>query len=78
MTTTAHEILARAPVVPVLAIAELDHAVPLARALVDGGIPVLEVTLRTDAETAVASGDSIELAPDPAMLHRFDRNGNRI
>lgn len=40
-------ILARAPVVPVLAIADLDHAVPLARALVDGGLPVLEVTLRT-------------------------------
>lgn len=40
-------ILAHAPVVPVLAIAELEHAVPLARALVDAGLPVLEVTLRT-------------------------------
>ena len=40
-------ILARAPVVPVLAIADLEQAVPLARALVDAGLPVLEVTLRT-------------------------------
>lgn len=41
-------ILTRAPVVPVLAIEDLDDAVPLARALVDAGLPVLEVTLRTD------------------------------
>jgi 2-dehydro-3-deoxyphosphogluconate aldolase/(4S)-4-hydroxy-2-oxoglutarate aldolase len=40
-------ILAQAPVVPVLSIDRLEDAVPLARALVDGGIPVLEVTLRT-------------------------------
>ncbi len=36
-----------APVMPVLVIEELRHAVPLARALVAGGLPVLEVTLRT-------------------------------
>lgn len=41
-------ILTRAPVVPVLAIEDPDDAVPLARALVDAGLPVLEVTLRTD------------------------------
>ena len=41
------EILSRAPVLPVLAIEHLDDAVPLARALVDAGLPVLEVTLRT-------------------------------
>ena len=40
-------ILTRAPVVPVLSIARLEDAVPLARALVDAGLPVLEVTLRT-------------------------------
>jgi 2-dehydro-3-deoxyphosphogluconate aldolase/(4S)-4-hydroxy-2-oxoglutarate aldolase len=40
-------ILRAAPVVPVLAIDDLDDAVPLARALVDAGLPVLEVTLRT-------------------------------
>ena len=42
-------IFARAPALPVLSIARLDDAVPLARALVEGGLPVLEVTLRTDA-----------------------------
>jgi 2-dehydro-3-deoxyphosphogluconate aldolase / (4S)-4-hydroxy-2-oxoglutarate aldolase len=40
-------ILRAAPVVPVLAVDDLDDAVPLARALVDAGLPVLEVTLRT-------------------------------
>lgn len=41
-------VLTRAPVVPVLAIEHLDDAVPLARALVEAGLPVLEITLRTD------------------------------
>lgn len=40
-------ILAQAPVLPVLAVDHVDDAVPLARALVDAGLPVLEVTLRT-------------------------------
>ena len=35
------------PVIPVLTIQQLEHAVPLARALVRGGLSVLEVTLRT-------------------------------
>lgn len=38
-----------APVIPVLVIEDLAHAEPLARALVAGGLPVLEVTLRTEA-----------------------------
>ncbi|UYH56314.1 bifunctional 4-hydroxy-2-oxoglutarate aldolase/2-dehydro-3-deoxy-phosphogluconate aldolase [Qipengyuania sp. SS22] len=38
-----------APVIPVIVIDELEHAVPLARALVAGGLPVLEVTMRTPA-----------------------------
>lgn len=42
-------ILQRAPVLPVLSIEQLDDAVPLARALVSGGLPVLEVTLRSAA-----------------------------
>lgn len=41
------DILYTAPVMPVIAIDHPDHAVPLARALVAGGIRVLEVTLRT-------------------------------
>lgn len=51
------DILALAPVVPVLIIERLDDAVPLARALCDGGLKVLEVTMRTpvalDAITAM-------------------------
>jgi 2-dehydro-3-deoxyphosphogluconate aldolase/(4S)-4-hydroxy-2-oxoglutarate aldolase len=37
------------PVIPVIVIHKLEHAVPLAKALVDGGVRVLEVTLRTPA-----------------------------
>jgi len=40
-------ILTRAPAVPVLAIEKVEHAVPLAQALIRGGLPVLEITLRT-------------------------------
>ncbi len=43
------QVLSRAPIVPVLSIARVEDAVPLARALVGGGLPVLEVTLRTEA-----------------------------
>ena len=39
--------LKRAPVVPVMVIENVADAVPLARALVKGGLPVLEITLRT-------------------------------
>ena len=42
-------ILSAAPVVPVMVIERLADAVPLARALVKGGLPVLEITLRTSA-----------------------------
>lgn len=42
-------IAALAPVIPVLTIERAETAVPLARALVKGGLPVLEITLRTDA-----------------------------
>lgn len=40
---------ARAPVIPVLVVSDARTARPLARALVAGGLPVLEVTLRTPA-----------------------------
>jgi 2-dehydro-3-deoxyphosphogluconate aldolase/(4S)-4-hydroxy-2-oxoglutarate aldolase len=42
-------VLALAPVIPVLTIERVEHAVPLARALAAGGLRVLEVTLRTAA-----------------------------
>ncbi len=41
------DIMQTSAVIPVIAIDDLAHAVPLARALVAGGIRVLEVTLRT-------------------------------
>jgi 2-dehydro-3-deoxyphosphogluconate aldolase / (4S)-4-hydroxy-2-oxoglutarate aldolase len=44
---TLDQILARAPVIPVLIIDDIAHAVPLGRALAAGGLSVLEVTLRT-------------------------------
>ncbi len=44
-----NEICRQAPVIPVLLVEEVAHAAPLARALVAGGLPVLEVTLRTPA-----------------------------
>ncbi len=43
------EIFAAGPVVPVLVINDVEKAVPLAKALMEGGIKVLEVTLRTPA-----------------------------
>lgn len=48
-TSYAREICGLAPVIPVLVVREIEHAVPLAEALVSGGLPVLEVTLRTPA-----------------------------
>jgi len=41
------EIMRASPVIPVIAIDDIRHAVPMAQALVEGGIRVLEVTLRT-------------------------------
>lgn len=45
-------IAGRAPVIPVLTIDTPETAVPLAKALVRGGLPVLEITLRTGAALA--------------------------
>jgi len=42
-------IMRMAPVIPVLVIDDAAHGVPIAQALVAGGLPVLEVTLRTPA-----------------------------
>ena len=43
------DIMQTAPVIPVIVVDEVEHAAPLARALVAGGLRVLEVTLRTPA-----------------------------
>lgn len=41
------------PVIPVLVVENIDQAMPLAKALIDGGIRVLEVTLRTEVALQV-------------------------
>lgn len=46
---TPMDILGAGPVIPVMVIEDADLAVPLARALLAGGVRVLEITLRSDA-----------------------------
>ena len=58
-STSEPSLLDRVPVVPVVVVDDLAHAVPVARALVAGGLPVIELTLRTpvalDAIRAIAA-----------------------
>ncbi len=49
------------PVIPVIVIEDVAHAVPLARALVAGGVRVLEVTLRTAAGMAAVKAIACEV-----------------
>jgi 2-dehydro-3-deoxyphosphogluconate aldolase/(4S)-4-hydroxy-2-oxoglutarate aldolase len=49
MSLTIKEIMNTSPIVPVMVINNVEHAVPLAKALVKGGLKVLEITLRTPA-----------------------------
>jgi 2-dehydro-3-deoxyphosphogluconate aldolase / (4S)-4-hydroxy-2-oxoglutarate aldolase len=49
---TVAELCALAPVIPVLTVERIEDAAPLARALARGGLPVLEVTLRTPVALA--------------------------
>jgi len=46
-STSESSLLGRVPVVPVVVVDSLSHAVPIARALVAGRLPVIELTLRT-------------------------------
>jgi 2-dehydro-3-deoxyphosphogluconate aldolase/(4S)-4-hydroxy-2-oxoglutarate aldolase len=52
VATEIREIMKISPVIPVLTINRIEDAVPLARALVRGGLPVMEVTLRTPCALA--------------------------
>ena len=61
--TQSADILRRAPVIPVLTIDDFEIAVPLARALCDGGLSVIEVTLRTKAALAAIAAIAVEV-PD--------------
>jgi 2-dehydro-3-deoxyphosphogluconate aldolase/(4S)-4-hydroxy-2-oxoglutarate aldolase len=54
------------PVIPVIVIQRLEQAVPLARALVEGGVKVLEVTLRTPV--ALAAIEAIARAVPEAVV----------
>ena len=52
MIKNSLELVAFGPVIPVIVLQHLAHAVPMARALVEGGVRVLEVTLRTPVALA--------------------------
>jgi 2-dehydro-3-deoxyphosphogluconate aldolase/(4S)-4-hydroxy-2-oxoglutarate aldolase len=57
-------VLGAAPVIPVLTVDDIAHARPLAEALVAGGLPVIEVTLRTP----VAADVITEMAKVPGAI----------
>jgi 2-dehydro-3-deoxyphosphogluconate aldolase/(4S)-4-hydroxy-2-oxoglutarate aldolase len=80
-------IMALAPVIPVLTIDRRETAAPLARALVKGGLPILEVTLRTEAaiDALQAIADEVPGAVvgagtvlNPGQLDRARRAGARF
>src|ERR1044072_750645 len=64
-------IMGLAPVIPVLVIDRIEDAVPIATALVEGGLPVLEVTLRTpvalDAIRAMREGPGGGVGAAPVL-----------
>ena len=49
---TAREVMQISPIVPVIALERAEDALPLAEALLEGGIAIMEITLRTDAGLA--------------------------
>jgi 2-dehydro-3-deoxyphosphogluconate aldolase/(4S)-4-hydroxy-2-oxoglutarate aldolase len=60
------DLAAHGPVIPVIVVDRVEDAVPLAQALVDGGVRVLEVTLRTPA--AMASIEAMARAVPSAIV----------
>jgi 2-dehydro-3-deoxyphosphogluconate aldolase/(4S)-4-hydroxy-2-oxoglutarate aldolase len=63
---TALQVMQDAPVIPVIVLNDVAHAVPMARALVAGGIRMLEVTLRTPQ--ALACIEAIAKAVPEAVV----------
>jgi 2-dehydro-3-deoxyphosphogluconate aldolase / (4S)-4-hydroxy-2-oxoglutarate aldolase len=63
---TALEVMRAAPVIPVIVLEDVAHAVPLAHALVAGGIRMLEVTLRTSVALACIEAIAREV-PDAVV-----------
>jgi 2-dehydro-3-deoxyphosphogluconate aldolase / (4S)-4-hydroxy-2-oxoglutarate aldolase len=52
---TSADLLSLAPVIPVVVLDEPAHAIPLAEALIAGGVPIIEITLRTPRALDVIS-----------------------
>lgn len=65
-TFTALQVMQDAPVIPVIVLHDVAHAVPMARALVAGGIRMLEVTLRTPQALACMEAIAKEV-PDAVV-----------
>ena len=65
---------ALAPAIPVLTITDLEDAVPLARTLVEAGLPVAEVTLRTPAAMAAIERIARDV-PDAVVAAGTDHPG---
>ena len=68
-------LLDRVPVIPVVVLHDVDHAVPVARALVAGGVPVIELTLRTPAALDAHRADRRRGARDPRRRGHDRRAG---
>ncbi len=64
--STTDSLLDRTPVIPVVVLHDVAHAVPVAEALVEGGVPVIELTLRTPA--ALACVEAIAAAVPDILL----------
>ena len=67
MALTIDQIVRVAPVVPVMVVERIEDAVPLARALYNGGLKVLEITLRTPCALDAISA-MVEDLPDDAVI----------
>ncbi|WP_084005151.1 bifunctional 4-hydroxy-2-oxoglutarate aldolase/2-dehydro-3-deoxy-phosphogluconate aldolase [Gilvimarinus polysaccharolyticus] len=67
MGLSIDDILKVAPVVPVMVVENLDDAVPLAQALYNGGLKVLEITLRTPVALEAISA-MVKALPDDAVI----------
>jgi 2-dehydro-3-deoxyphosphogluconate aldolase / (4S)-4-hydroxy-2-oxoglutarate aldolase len=66
MALTALQVMRDAPVIPVIVLHDVAHAVPMAQALVAGGVRMLEVTLRTPQ--ALAGMEAISRSVPDAVV----------
>jgi 2-dehydro-3-deoxyphosphogluconate aldolase/(4S)-4-hydroxy-2-oxoglutarate aldolase len=70
-------IVMRAPVIPVLTVDRVADAVPLARALVKGGLPVLEITFRTTAAVEALKAIAVDV-PEATVGAGTVLNGGQL